>query len=224
MQAQTAVVLGATGFIGKHLVDELKNDSAFSKVRLLVRRPVNYNDPKIEEVVTDFSNPDDFKTRLGNGDALFCCIGTTMKQVNGDKDAYRKIDFDIPVNAAKFAKQAGFSQYLLVSSVGAGKDAGNFYLQLKGEVEDAIKDLGINSFHVFRPSMLMGERKEFRLGEWLGKGLMKVVSPLLLGKYKKYRGISGDAVAKAMVRAANSNKTGTFYYEYEKIKNPQAIK
>lgn len=217
MQAQTAVVLGATGFIGGHLIGELVNDPAFNKVRLLVRKAFVYEHEKVEVFVTDFSNIEDYKAKLGTGDSIFCCIGTTMKKVQGDKIAYRKIDFDIPVNAATFGRHAGFIKYLLVSSVGANASAGNFYLGLKGEVEAAITAVGFEALHIFRPSMLMGERHEVRMGESIAKGLMQIVSPLMFGKLNKYKGVHGRVVAKAMVEAAKSTVTGVKVYEYNDI-------
>ena len=217
MQAKTAVVLGATGFIGGYLVQELSSDSAFARIRLLVRRPIEMTLPKTEVVVTKFSDRQDFKEKLGSGDCIFCCVGTTLKQVKGDKDLYRTIDYDIPVHAAELGKAAGFSQYLLVSSVGANAAASNFYLQLKGEVEEKIKSIGFPSLHIFRPSMLMGSRNEFRFGEVLAKGLMQVVSPLLFGDLRKYKGIHGKAVAHAMVYAAKNAKPGIHKYEYDQL-------
>ena len=108
MDKQTAVIIGATGLIGSLLVDTLLNDENFEKVRVLVRRPYENKHPKLEICVLDFRNLDDYKNKLGTGDAIFCSIGTTQKKVNGDKAAYRKIDYDIAVNAALFGKEAGF--------------------------------------------------------------------------------------------------------------------
>src|SRR5437870_4296873 len=108
MRPLTAVVLGATGLIGEQLVAEMLTDNAFEKVRILVRRPVNITNPKLEVQTVNFDNLAEFREKLGKGDCIFCCIGTTQKQVKGDKTAYRKVDFDISVNAAKMAKHAGF--------------------------------------------------------------------------------------------------------------------
>src|SRR5215210_4593650 len=173
MQLLTAVVLGATGFIGEQLVQQLLNDAAFSKVRILVRRPVKLSHPKLEAEIVNFDNLAEYRQKLGRGDCIFCCIGTTQKKVKGNKEAYRKIDVDIPVNAAKMGKDAGFTKYLLVSAVGANVQSTNFYLHIKGLVERDIAALNFNSFHVFRPSILLGKRSEFRLAEAVGKGLMQ---------------------------------------------------
>ncbi len=215
MQSLTAAVLGATGFIGEQLVQQLLSDTAFSKVRILVRRPVKLSHPKLEVEIVNFDNLTEYRHKLGRGDCIFCCIGTTQKKVKGDKNAYRKIDVDIPVNAAKMGKDAGFTNYLLVSAVGADAHSKNFYLRLKGEAEREIADLKFNSFHTFRPSILLGERKEFRLAESLGKGVMQGLSGLFAGSLKKYRGIEGADVAKAMVAAAKSGGKGMYVHHYD---------
>ena len=116
MNGQTAVVLGATGLIGSHVLEQLLNDDAFIKVRVLVRRPLELQHPKLEVCITDFNNYADYQSKLGTGNCIFCCIGTTNANVKGDKALYRTIDFDIPVNAARFGKEAGFQQFLLVSA------------------------------------------------------------------------------------------------------------
>lgn len=217
MQSLTAVVLGATGFIGEQLVQQLLNDSTFSKVRILVRRPVKLSHPKLEAEIVNFDNLAEYRHKLGRGDCIFCCIGTTQKKVKGDKNAYRKIDVDIPVNAAKMGKDAGFTNYLLVSAVGADAHSKNFYLRLKGEVEREIADLKFKSFHAFRPSILLGERKEFRFAELLGKGVMQGLSSLFIGNLKKYKGIEGANVARAMVAAAKSDGKGMYVHHYDDI-------
>ncbi|HEX8460307.1 MAG TPA: NAD(P)H-binding protein [Segetibacter sp.] len=217
MQSSTAVVLGATGLIGEQLVQQLLNDPAFSKVRILVRRPVQLSHSKLEVAIVDFNKLSDYESKLGKGDFIFCCIGTTQKQVKGDKALYRKIDFDIPVNAAKLGIKAGFTKYFLVSAVGANAASQNFYLKLKGEVEAAITDIGFSALHVFRPSILLGKRKELRVAELFGKGVMQAISVFFAGALKKYKGIKGEDVAKAMIAAAKSDTKGLTMYEYEEM-------
>ncbi len=215
MQPLTAIVLGATGLIGGQLVERLLNDDDFEKVKILVRRPVELANKKLEVQIVNFDNLADFRAKLGSGDCIFCCIGTTQKQVKGDKAAYRRIDYDIPVNAAKMGKDAGFKKHLLVSSVGANASARNFYLKLKGEVEKAIAEQHFESFHVFRPSMLLGDRKEVRLGELIGKGVINALPFLLTGSLKKYRGINATDVAQAMVAASKLEVKGMVAHHYE---------
>ena len=217
MQSLTAVVLGATGLIGEQLVQQLLDDPAYSKVRILVRRPLEISHTKLEIAVVNFDNPVECRIKLGKGDCLFCCIGTTNKKVKGNNAAYRKVDFDIPVNAALWAKEAGFASYLLVSAVGANKASSNFYLRLKGEVENEIAGLHFQSFHIFRPGLLLGERKEFRFGELIAKPISKVLSLFLIGGLAKYKGVQADAVAKAMTAVAKSGKQGKWVYYYPDI-------
>ena len=211
----TATLIGATGLIGGYLLEELLNDGYFDTVRILIRRPLELTHPKLEKKLVDFTDAESFRVALEGSDIVFCAIGTTQKKVKGDKAAYRKVDYDIPVNAARFCKMIGCSTFILVSSVGANSKSKNFYLKLKGEVEDAVKAVGLKSVHIMRPSMLIGDRKEFRFGEKIGTPLMKAISFLLPSKYKP---VHGRDVAKAMVAAAKSGKEGSNSYEFSDIK------
>lgn len=221
MQTQTAVVLGGTGLISSLLTIQLLNDAAFGTVRLLVRRPIEFTHPKLDVQLVDFNNLADYENKLGKGDCLFCCIGTTQKNVKGDNTAYRKIDFDIPVNAANIAKRTGFNTYLLVSAIGANAGAGNFYLQLKGEVENAVKAAGIKSVYIFQPSMLLGKRNERRIAERIIQPIMKSLSFLFVGTIKKYKAIQASDVAKSMVACAKNSEDGVRVLSYEEIMQSQ---
>lgn len=211
----TATLIGATGLIGGYLLEELLKDDYFDTVRVLVRRPIELSHPKLEKKLVDFGNNESLLTAISNSDMVFCSIGTTQKKVKGNKEAYRKVDYDIPVKAARFCKMTGCETFVLVSSVGANSRSRNFYLKLKGEVEDVVESVGLNAVHIMRPSMLLGDRKEFRLGEKIGNPLMKAISFLLPSKYKP---IHGRDVAKAMLAASKQNKEGFFVYEYSAIK------
>lgn len=213
MNAKTATLIGATGLIGSHLLQFLKEDKTFDTIRLLVRRSFQQNDPMVEVKLIDFADHESFKLGIEGSDVVFCAVGTTQKKVNGNKEAYRKIDYDIPVKAARFCKETGGNTFVLVSSVGADSKSNNFYLKLKGEVEDAVKKEGLKSVHIMRPSILLGNRKEFRLGENIGKIAMQAFSFLLFGKMKKYKPIAAKDVAVSMVNAARQNKEGFFVYE-----------
>ena len=214
MHAQTAVVLGSTGLIGTELLQLLLNDGDYSTVRILVRKPVGMTHQKLDVQIVSFDDYHDIKEKIGSGHSLFCCVGTTMKKVKGDKDAYRKVDYNIPVNAANAALENGFKKYLLVSSVGANRNAGNFYLQLKGLVEDTIALLEFESIHFFRPSVLLGNRKESRPAEKIAQGSMKMFSILFLGRLQKYKPIRAIDVAKAMIAASKSPDKGVFMHHY----------
>lgn len=223
MQPQTAVVLGATGLIGGELVDQLLKDDTFTTVRILVRRPVELMHPKLEIRVVDFNNQDDFKNKLGQGDCIFCCIGTTMKNVKGDKKLYRKIDHDIAVHAAQLGIAAGFTTYLLVSAVGANALSKNFYIGLKGETEKDVAATGFKSLYIFQPSFLLGNRKKFRFTEVMLKGVFKGISKLFSGSLTKYKAIEAADVAKAMMTAAKKSETGTHIYTFKEMMRQEKL-
>jgi uncharacterized protein YbjT (DUF2867 family) len=209
-----ATVIGATGLIGGYLLEELLQDDYYDTVRILIRRPIELTHPKLEKKLINFTDAESFRLALEGSDVVFCAIGTTQKKVKGDKEAYRKVDYDITVNAARFCKLNGCETFIFVSSVGADSKSNNFYLHLKGEVEDAVKAVGLKSVHIMRPSVLLGDRKEFRLGEKISKGIMLAFSFLIPSKYKP---IHGRDVAMAMVNVAKVEKDGGFVYDYKGI-------
>lgn len=209
-----ATVIGATGLIGSHLLELLLTDDNFDSVRILLRRPFDLTHPKLEKKLVDFSDMESFRLALEDSDVIFCAIGTTQKKVKGDKSAYRKVDFDIAVNAAQLGKLCGCEIFVLVSAVGANSQSNNFYLKLKGETEEAVKATGIKSIHIVRPSLLLGDRKEFRLGEKMAQWVMPVFSFLTPSKYKPIKAID---VAKAMINSSRKNISGT--YQFKQIKS-----
>jgi uncharacterized protein YbjT (DUF2867 family) len=215
MQTRIACLAGATGLIGSHLLQQLLSDAYYDIVRILIRRPLDISHPKLEKKLVDFNDSDSLLVALSNSDVVFCSVGTTARKVKDDKEAYRKVDYDIPVKLARFCKMTGCEKFVLVSAIGANSKSSNFYLRLKGEVEDAVKEIGLNSLHIMRPSMLLGDRKEFRPAEQIGKAVMKALSFLIPSKYKVIH--AGD-VAKAMMAAAKRNETGFFVYKFEELK------
>ncbi len=219
MNEQTAVVIGATGLIGQILVEYLLKDPSFRRVRILVREKTGLSHLKLEERVVNFNDMADYTNKFGKGDVIFSCVGTTQKKVQGDKSAYKKVDFDIPVNAAKIGLENGFKKFMLVSSAGADATATNFYLKLKGETEDALKELSFENISFFQPSILLGERNERRSGEQIAKSLMRIFSKLLIGGYKKYRAIDAKDVAAAMINESKKQHPGIHYFEYPDIMN-----
>lgn len=194
-----ATVIGATGLIGGYLLELLLKDDHFDSVRVLVRRPFQPDHPKLEKKLVDFTDAESFRLALEGSDLVFCSIGTTQKKVKGDKEAYRKIDYDITVNAARFCKLNGYETFVFVSSVGANSKSNNFYLKLKGEIEDAVRAVGLRHVHIMQPSLLLGDRKESRLGEKIAQWVMPVISFLIP---KKYRPIHARKVAEMMINAA----------------------
>ena len=217
MKELTAVVLGASGLTGRLVVQDLLNDDDYKTVRVLVRNPLAITHPKLQECIVDFNDKKDFAFKMGEGDAIFSCIGTTQKKVNGDKDLYKKIDHDIPVNAADIGIEHHFKKFLIISSVGANEESSNFYLNLKGKTENSLKQFPFESISIFQPSLLNGHRKESRFKEQLAQTMMDLISFLFLGAFRKYHAIGANTVARAMVYASKQNKTGVHYYHYDQI-------
>ena len=214
MVTRTATVIGATGLIGSHLVELLSGDDHFTGVRIIARRMPDKVPQGAEVMVIDFEDQDAFRSAVEGSDAIFCAVGTTRKKVKGDMVAYRKVDHDIPVNAAHHCHETGCGRYLMVSSVGASSKTGNFYLKFKGDAEDAIAATGIPSVSVFRPSMLMGKRNESRPAEAIAQVMMAPLSFLFPAKYKPVKGLD---VAKAMIEAAKQEVKGFRIYHYTEI-------
>ena len=217
MNEQRAVIIGASGLIGTHLTQQMLQDNDFVSVRILVRKKTGLAHAKLEEEIVNFDDANDLSNLFGSGDTFFSCIGTTQKTVKGDKKLYEKIDHDIPVNAAKIASEKGFRQFLLVSSVGANEKASNFYLRSKGKTENAIKQLAFESISFFRPSMLLGKRKELRPLETALQGTMKFISGFLFGSFKKFHSINAKDVASAMITQSKLNTPGVHILEYKQM-------
>ena len=210
-----AIILGATGLTGTELVKQLLNDDYYKKVVLFSRKSTNINHCKLTEYITDFDLLHKIK-HLIIGEIVFCCLGTTIKAA-GSKTAFRKVDFKYISDFALLAKQNGFNQFYLQSSLGADSKSKNFYLKTKGETENAIRKLDFESFTIFRPSMLLGNRIEFRFGETLGKLVMQFFSFLFVGRLKLYKAIDAKQVAKAMIYESKLNKVGNFVFENDKL-------
>jgi len=214
MSEKTVALLGATGLTGSYLLELLLADPAFSTIKLLTRRPLEKTHTKLEIKLVDFSDKESVKLALEGTDIIFCCIGTTMQKVKGDKTLYRSIDFDIPVHAARLGKETGCENFIHMSSIGADSTSKNFYLQLKGETEDALRAVGFRSLYIMRPSVLIGERKEFRLAERISAVIMSPLSFLIPAKYRPIKSVN---VAKAMLHSAKENKEGVFILENKAI-------
>lgn len=211
---KSAIILGATGLIGGHLMEELIKDDLFTSLTVLSRRPVEFNHPKVQVKVINFQDENSFRSAVEPCDCIFSAIGTTNQKADGDEEAYRKIDFEIPVNAARYASEKNVNHFVLVSSVGANSKSGNFYLRLKGEIEEAIRQTTIPNISIFRPSMLLGERTESRPAERIGQILMSAFSFLIPSIYKP---VDAERVAKAMVAASKKESAGFHIYHYQEI-------
>ena len=210
---KTALLFGSSGLIGGHLTKQLIENSSYSKVKLFVRSDPKINDPKIEVIKTDFNNLQNHKDEI-TGDDCFFCIGTT-KQNAPDKDEYRRIEYDIPVEIAKIAKSNSINSFFYVSSGFADPKSSSAYLKNKGQVEEELIKLNFSILGIMRPSFLVGNRKEKRPGEEVGIFFFKIFSPLLLGPLKKMRPIQSEKVAKAMIKVANENLKKTIFESNE---------
>jgi uncharacterized protein YbjT (DUF2867 family) len=204
-------ILGGSGLIGMHLIKQACADHYFTKINVIVRRPLATKDPKINELVIDFADLSSvIKETLG--DALICTLGTTRKKTP-DKKYYREIDLSYTLISAKGALENGHKQVHLVSSIGANEKSSVFYPALKGEIERLICELSFDSTFIYRPSILIGKREAARPLECLSQRISSLINPLLLGRLKKYRSISGEKVAEKIINELKNNKVGKYYFE-----------
>lgn len=215
MAGKTALIAGATGLVGNELLQFLLKEKAYDKVVALVRRPLAIKHPKLEEIIVDFDKLEDYKDCF-TVDDVFCCLGTTIKKAR-TKEAMWKIDVDYPVEIAKLASSHGARKFMLVSSMNADPNSPIFYSKMKGKLEETIKQIPYESISIFRPSLLLGNRQEFRLGERAAAAIFTKVPFLFAGPLKKYRAIEGKTVASAMYKAAQENKPGITIYPSEQI-------
>jgi len=208
-----AIIAGATGLIGSQLLEILLQADTYNEVLILVRKKLDITHSKLTQLVIDFDQIENHALSI-TGDAVFSCLGTTRKKTP-DRSVYYKIDHDYPLRLAKLAKANGVKQFHLVSSIGANPDSGTFYIRLKGETERDISALNFFSSFMYEPSMLTGREYETRYGEVFFEGLFKIVNHLLIGKWKKYRSVSGAAVAKAMYDQSLKDEPGKWIVQFE---------
>jgi uncharacterized protein YbjT (DUF2867 family) len=219
MAPRTAVLLGASGLVGSHCLRDLLAAGDYGRVIAILRRNMSLaaNQPQVEKLeqrVKDLSSlaASDF---AGVND-VFCALGTTMAKA-GSQSAFRAVDYELPMQAARPAKAAGVEQFLLVSSVGANPASGNFYLRTKGELERDLATLGFRALHIFRPGLLLGARQEFRFSEALAQRMGPLLNLVMWGPLTRFRSVRAERVAKAMVAAALQGGNGVMIYEYDGI-------
>jgi uncharacterized protein YbjT (DUF2867 family) len=214
MGNRIAIVFGATGLVGNLLLEELEKTENYQTIKIFVRQTAGISLPVVEEIITDFSNIGGLGADL-TGDDLFICLGTTIKKA-GSIESMEKVDRDLPVDIAILARKNGVKRVAVVSSIGADPASKNYYLRIKGEMEQGILTAGFEKTVIVRPSMLMGERKERRPGEIAGKVVMKVIKPVLSGKLLKFRAIHGRDVARAMIMLLDK-ETDKKIYESDEL-------
>ena len=193
---KTAIVVGASGLTGSFLLQELARNKSFEKILVLSRKAFKPALPKVKEVVVDFENLGKYDF-WPDVDVLFCCVGTTIKKA-GSQENFKKVDYSIPLALAEQCALYNIGFHFM-SSVGADAESSNFYLRTKGEAEEALKQLDLPYLYIYRPSILLGPRKERRIGETIGKFLSTLATPLMQGSLKKYRGIHISQIAKKMI-------------------------
>lgn len=190
-----ACIIGASGLVGQSLTKQLAESDMYEKVIILVRNPLKIEHQKIEQKIIDYEN---LKNLQLGADHIFCCLGTTIKKA-GSKEAFKQVDYEYPLAIAKLAAQEKSELFAIVTAMGASKNSTFFYNQVKGEVENDLGLLNIPFIGIFRPSMLLGERKEQRLAEQIGKVFMRLIDFITPAKYKA---IHVDHVAEAMLKYA----------------------
>lgn len=203
-----ALIAGATGLVGNLLLDQLLAGNHYERVIALSRKPLPKSHPKLHNLVVNFDNLEAHASDM-KADDIFCCLGTTIRQA-GSQEAFRKVDHDYPVQVARITRAQGAHQFLLVTAMGSDKSSSIFYNRVKGEVEDAIGNLGFEAYHIFQPSMLLGERTEHRAGESVGKKFMVALDFLIP---KKYKAIEAVRVARGMYQTALRHQAGRHIHD-----------
>ena len=211
---KTALLFGASGLVGSHVLNQLISNNSYSKIKLFVRTTINISDPKIEIIQTDFKNLENHREDI-KGDDCFFCIGTTKKN-SPDKNEYKRVELEVPKQVAQIAKSNSVNSFVFISSGYADPKSSGDYLRFKGEVEEELKRLNFSKLGIMRPSFLLGDRKEKRIGEKIGIFVFKLLSPLFVGLLKKMKPIHSATVAKAMI-AITQNKVSKTIFESDEI-------
>jgi uncharacterized protein YbjT (DUF2867 family) len=216
MTSRKALIVGATGLIGGYCLETLCDDPKYSEVTALVRRPLLKTHRKLKEILTKFDNLEHELSSI-KVDDVYCCLGTTIKKA-GSQEAFKKIDLSLVVTIARLMRKQDAEQFVVISALGADRDSKVFYNRIKGEMEEAVIELDYPCLRIIRPSLLLGPREEFRLGEKIGAILTPVLKPFLFGSLTKYRPIEGKSVARFMVHVAHQPPvSGIHFYESNQI-------
>ena len=214
---KNAIIAGSTGLVGSQLLGQLLASPEYAGVHLLLRKPLGIKDPKVKEHVVDFDALENVDPGV-RIDHVFCTLGTTIKKA-GTKENFRKVDLDYVVSLAGLARSWKAEKFLVVTALGANARSTIFYNRVKGEVEKQLMSMDLPHLFIFRPSLLMGDRKEHRAGEKTAIAVYKVINPLFIGRLKKYKGIQAAQVARAMVRTALENDEKLRIYESDEIQD-----
>ncbi len=208
MVNKTALLLGASGLTGSHLLTLLLDNPIYQKVIVYVRSPLEIIHPKLEQKIIDYPSLDTAVT----AEDVFCCLGTTIKNA-GSADAFREVDETYPLKVAALQRAAGSQQFLVISAMGANAQSRFFYNRVKGTMEEKLQAIGFPVLHILRPSLLTGNRKEKRTLEGVVIGLFSKLQWLFIGPFTKYRSIPAATVARAMFQIAQSNDNGIHFWD-----------
>ena len=213
---KTALVFGSSGLVGQQLVQQLIQNNSYKKIKLFVRKKTNIQNPKIEIIETKFDNLEILSPEI-IGDSCFFCIGTTKKN-SPDRTEYQRVELDLPKKIANLAKQNKIQSFIFVSSGYANSKSSGDYLRYKGLVEEELISLKFDNLGILRPSFLLGNRKEKRIGEKIGIIIFQILSPLMMGPFKRMKPIHVKLVANAMINIAQSDFKQTIFESDEIVK------
>lgn len=215
---KTALVLGGSGLIGRLLLDELVGSEHYAEIVILLRKPMADAPAGTTQRIEDFEGLLSAQGELA-ADDVFCCLGTTLKTVGGDKAQFYRIDHDYPVELTALAKANGAKRCFVVSALGANSSSGVYYNRVKGEMERDLAALGLEALHIYQPSLLIGSREHLsqapRAGEALGQKLMPLLNPFMQGGLRKYRPTPAASVAAAMAADAQRDSQGVEIHHFE---------
>lgn len=211
-----ALVAGATGLVGKQLINELIANNIYEKIIVLARRELSISHPKLEVKLINFDSLDEvvFTEKI---EACFCALGTTQKK--SGREGLLKVDYEYVLKLAQLSRKMEIPKFVVVSSQGANHNSSFFYMRTKGQMEEAVKKVGLKTVYIVRPSLITGEREEFRMTEEMGYYLYKSLQPLMVGKFKKMRPVSGLQIARCMIDLAENSEQGNFTIESDFIQS-----
>jgi uncharacterized protein YbjT (DUF2867 family) len=201
---KTALIAGATGLVGSELLKLLLKSTEYRTIHLFTRKTLNIDSDEIIEHILNFDELDNLKLDFPV-DHVFCALGTTIKKA-GTKENFSKVDLEYVVNLGKKAKEMNAQKFLVISSLGANPKSMIFYNRVKGEAETELKKLSLPHLFIFRPSLLIGKRRDHRIGEKTAVSVYKVLAPVFSGPLKKYKGVEAKKVAIAMMLTALKNE------------------
>ena len=216
-----AIIFGSTGLIGTNILRLLNSSSEYTSITSFVRKKSDIVPTKVKEIITDFQNIEEFKDEFAC-DVCFISLGTTIKQA-GSQEKFIEVDYTLVFGIARLCKIMDVKTVLVVSSLGADPNSNVFYSRVKGEMERDVSKLELNSLYFFRPSLLLGDRKDFRIGEKVGEVISGVFSFVFAGGLKKYKPISAENVAKSMVRISLNSKSGIHFFESDEISDLEGV-